>query len=455
MSWPHLIALDLGETVEVTLEGATHAITLCDIVHHWAPDRWTADNPEHRVLRSATVTLCVDGGETTLIHRPYQLPAVVGDLRLYIETTRRWATACNLAPLSLDKDVRLSVAPAGRLWGGELLRFPVGAYRWRSASYNNTWSALVPYNLLYYHRGEDFGAIPNRLPVLAVTGGEVIASPVPTVQGSNAVAVRSPEGLTVRYAHMNLETIDPALVVGAQVARGQVLAQTGCTWDGRRAQWADPHLHVSFARSTPAGEVRVSPYPYLVEAYLRDYPDAILPVAGGYTFTTVGQPVTLDATRTVIRDGEELATYTWYLHDGRVSRGPLLAQSYDRPGQYAETLVVRTPAGDEARDYAHVRVYDPAQSPAEARELLAYGWAYASPVRGVAPGTPVTIWNRLVRTEGQVLLDVGDGSPVVPIVDEAVHIYRDPGLYTVTLSGQGAVGEPVVAKLTVVVDAAR
>jgi hypothetical protein len=35
----------------------------------------------------------------------------------------------------------------------------------------------VPYNKLYYHRGEDYGAIPDRLDVVAPFEGTVIATP--------------------------------------------------------------------------------------------------------------------------------------------------------------------------------------------------------------------------------------------------------------------------------------
>ena len=116
---------------------------------------------------------------------------------------------------------------------------------------------------------------------------------------------------------------------------------------------------------------------------------------------------------------------------------------YDRPGQYAEELVVTTSQGEEARDFAHVRIYDP-----DAGRDFAYGWAYASPVREVAPGTPVLFWNRLINTVGPVSIDFGDGSSPGVITDDAVYSYRAPGHYTVTLTGGDRCSQTAVAKLS-------
>ncbi len=482
--WPQLVELGIGETIGVVLGEREYKVALRGVEHLWEPDGWIEGNVDRRTLSDAKVVLEVDGEPVTLRHRPYELPHVVGDLQIYVETTRLWATACAFDPLPIQKDVRLSIQRDGWPWGPASLQFAIRDYRWRASSYNNTWSALVPYNLLYYHRGEDYGAIPDELPVIAIVDGTVVASPVPTVRGSNSVVLRGDDGLTVHYAHMNIETITPDLAIGTRVGAGEVLGKTGCTWNGRRSQWADPHLHVGFSRALPNGEIPISPYPFLVGAYMRTYPDAVLPVAGGYHFTVPGRPVVLDASRTVIRAGERIRDVEWVCHDGTVRTGQVIDLVYDSPGQYVETLVVRTASGHEARDYAHVRVYNPNAEPAghettampEPRRELAYGWVYASPVRGLVTGEPVTIWNRLVGTGGPFLsanvpgsagahsggavagqaaatVDYGDGSVVASIGDAADHCYAAPGLYTVHVRGQGADGEPVMAALCVVVSA--
>jgi hypothetical protein len=187
----------------------------------------------------------------------------------------------------------------------------------------------------------------------------------------------------------------------------------------------------------------------LVAAYLRTYDDPVLPVAGGYYFTTVNRPVTLDGTRTVARAGHKVVSYSWRLYDGTEVSGAIVDVLYDRPGHYVETLMVETQSGVEVVDFAQVRVYDPAR---DFEDELAYGWAYYSPVRGIHPGTPVTFWNRLLDSR-DVTVDYGDGSGPEVIAEQAVHAFPRPDHYVVTLRGQGLSGEPVIAKLGVAVSA--
>ncbi len=443
-SWPDRFALNVAETRDVLIAGQAHTVTLRAVEHSWEPDYWIAGNAAHQTLREAHVTVAVDGAEAVLRLRPYQMPVAVGGLRLYVETTRAWASETMVekpaqAPL---RDVTFSAVPVGQLWGPPTLRFPIRDYRWRGAAYNNTWSALAPYNSLYYCQGEDFGAIPDRLDVLAVADGVVTASPLPSAKDSNLVAIRTGDVLA-HYGHINIETFNSRLTTGSPVRVGQALGKTGCTWQGQRSQSADPHLYVGFAH----GQQPFSPYPFLVEAYLRDYRDLVLPVAGGYVFTTVGQPVTLDASCTIVRPGDAVRAYTWRLHTGRTLTGSTVEVTYKAPGQYAVELTVETEAGGVDRDFAHVRVYDP-----EVGQPSALGWIYAWPLRGIHPGTPVLFWNRLLHTRGPVTIDYGDGWPGATIESDAWYTFRAPGVYTVTVRGHDAGGDEVMSKLRVVVE---
>jgi len=442
--WPARFSLSVAETHDVMVAGQSHTMTLCSVEHSWEPDYWITGNAAHQTLREARVTVVVDGIESVLRLRPYQMPVEVGGLRLYVETTRAWTAETTVdAPATAQvKDVTFSAVPAGQPGGPPDLRFPLRDYRWRGAAYNNTWAALAPYNSLYYCQGEDFGAIPDRLDVLAVADGAVITSPLPTAKDSNMVVIRSGD-LLVHYGHINIETLSSRLAIGASVKSGQILGKTGCTWQGKRSQWADPHLYIGFSR----GQQMFSPYPFLVEAYLRDYRDAVLPVAGGYAFTTVGQPVTLDASCTVVRPGDAVMAYTWRLHTGKTLTGPAVEVAYKTPGQYAVELTVETEAGGIDRDFVHVRVYDP-----EASQPSGLGWIYSWPLRGVHPGTPVLFWNRLLHTRGPVTIDYGDGWPGATIENDAWYTYRAPGIYTVTVRGRDTKGDDVISKLRVVVE---
>jgi hypothetical protein len=442
--WPAVFELNAGDSFRL----GDRTVMLAAFAEHWQPDHWIQNNRERKTLESASVHVDVSGEKATLLLRPYQVPVTVNGLRLYVETTKNWATKCDYAALEgIERDVRLSACLEGETWGPADVVFPVRDYRWRSSSYQNTWSSLVPYNRLYYHRGEDLGAIPDRLDVMAMFDGTVVKSPLPRGDGqSNGLTIGHASGLELRYAHMNTESILAEMTEGTAVKAGQVLAKTGMTWNGRRAQTHDPHLHAGFAFEGTS----LSPYPFFVEAYFRTYQDdALLPVAGGYYFTIPGREVKLDGSRSVARPGRKVTSHRWKLHDGRTIDAAQAGVRYDRPGLYSEELTVTLDDGSQDRDFAQVRVYDP--DPAKARKI-AYGWAYYSPVRGIKPGTQVLFWNRLINTAGPVTVDFGDGSVPQPVRSEATHAYGNPGAYTVTLSGRGPGDEPLTVRLRVVVE---
>lgn len=447
--WPDLIELSVGQSVTIATVDGPRTLTLRAVREMSEPDHWIADNPHRCTLCCAAVEVDVAGRPATLLHRPFEMPVVVEGLRLYVETTRHWACDAQIATLDWgDADVRLSVLPATYNWGPSDLRFPLRDYRWRANSYNNTWAALVPQNKLYYHRGEDFGAIPDLTPVQAVRDGFVIASPLSQPQGSNTLAIAHDDGHAFAYAHMNLDQIDPALVVGATVRAGQVLGRTGCTWDSRPCQHHDPHLHLGLHVDARRGYAR-SPYPYLVDAYFREYDDPVLPVAGGYVFTTPGRPVTLDASRSVARPGRAIKRHEWRLPDGSVHTTPTVTLTLRQPGLHSAELRITTDRGEEDRDFAQVRVYDPQSPDASA---VPFGWAFHHPHRRIAPGVPVLFWNRLANIARPAGIDFGDGSPPASIMDEVEHAYAQPGLYTVTLRGQSPAGQPATVQMRVRVE---
>ncbi len=242
---------------------------------------------------------------------------------------------------------------------------------------------------------------------------------------------------------MNIETFDQTLTVGTQVRAGQMIAKTGMTWDGRKSQGHDPHLHIGFR----FGRTSISTYPFLIEAYLRMYDDEVMAVAGAYHFAVPGESVELDGSRSVPRAGREITDYEWRLHDGRTVKEPQLRLVYDKPGLYCEELIVRTDDGSEDRDFAQVRVYDPKRG----RNIVS-GWIHYTPVRGIRPGTEVLFWNRLKKTSGNVTIDFGDDTPAKTIGKEIRHAYSKPGIYTVTLRATGPEKEPATLKTRVVVE---
>jgi hypothetical protein len=448
-SEPVVVDLRLGQPQEICVAGPTgeirRSVRLLAVQDHYWPNWHLPDAPNHQVYQSAEVEVEVDGTRATLWARPFEAPRLVNGLRLYVETTRDWACTPQLDPLApVEGDVRLACVAEGMPWGPSALRFPLRQYRWQANTYRNTWRALVPYNKLYYHHGEDFGAIPDELEVLASLDGTIVVSPLPDGDGdSNGLHVRHASGLEFAYYHMDLETIPPGLTNGAVVMGGDILGRTGMTWAGRRSQDNDPHLHWGVStRGRTLGS-----FPYLLEAYLRDYPDSILAMAGGYQYAMPGDLVVLDASRTVARPGRRVARYRWLLHDGREIEGAHATVRAEKPGLYSEELRVWADDGSEDRDYVQLRVWD-----AERGGRVGAGWFYHSPARGARAGSPVRFWNRLGGTTAPVSIDFGDGSPVTIIHRELSHVYATPGLFTTKLLSRGPGDEPVEVRMRVVIE---
>lgn len=449
--WPLYLDLNIGEVKTFSLDKdkakKKHQIQIENIEHLLEDNLWykLPELAEGKTIIGIRANILLNGEKITLLQRPYQLPVVHQGLQLYVENTRTWAEKANFQQIkNMKKEVRISVALEGENWGPENLLFPVVNYRWRSGVYNNTWGSVVPYNSLYYHRGEDFGILPNRLDLRSVLDGKITASPLPNGDGlSNAILVSHADNFVSRFAHVNTEHVKPHILPKANVKRGEVMAKTGNTYKRANAQFRDPHLHVNFEYQGNA----VSTYPYLVAAYLRDYPDTILAVAGGYAHLLPGQKLELDASRTIVRKGHEIDSYTWKLNTGAIVNTAKTVLSYEKPGLYTEELIVKTKDGAEDRDYFQVRVFENREN-----KDVAYGWAYHSPVRGIKPGMSVLIWSRLVQTKDGVIIDFGDGSKSQKIDKEIRHSYKRPGIYTVTFTGNGIAGEPATIKMKIIVE---
>ncbi len=445
--YPRVFELNVGEQYVVRLKykgkSVSRSIKLISIKPYFEPYPLFKKGPPE-VYSKVEVEVEVSGRRILLLHRPYQMPVTFNGLRLYVEAVRDWALSADIQVLNnIQRQVRLSVCADGEPWGPPMI-FPIKNYRWKAGVYQNTWSALVPYNLRYYHRGEDYGAIPGRLEVVSPFGGKVTASPLPSGDGkSNAVCIQNKSGIVFRVAHMDIETIREHCKVGNFIKSGSILAKTGMTWDGRKAQVNDSHCHTELQYNG----TQLASYPYLMEAYLKSYPDKIIAVAGGYQYTVAGDQLVLDATRSIAKEGERIKSYSWKLHTGEIRDAATITVHYDHPGLYTEQLTVKTASGAEDCDFLQVRVFDPVKN-----KKLAYGWAVYDPVRNIKPGTNVLFWNRLVNTKGTVLIDFGDGTEAVPVNKEIYHIYKTKGRYVTTLSSNSIFDEPVTIKMEVVVE---
>lgn len=443
-AWPVYVHLDVGETQEVLLRGEMYQIKLHEISYVREPNNRKPAPIGSETLIETRVLISVDGEETTLIQRPYQMPVVFKGLRLYVENTLDWVKKAGKfsAIEHFPKTAKLAVVREGESWGPNDMHFPLLNYRWRSSMYNNTWNSLVPGTSVYYHHGEDYGLMYDKFDIQAPLPGVVIESPLPHGDGkSNGVIVAYDENFSYRISHMNTGTIQPSVTAGATIKSGQILAKSGRTFQGAE-KMGNPHLHINFIYQDEV----VSTYPFLVEAYLRDYPDNILAVAGGYATMMAGEEIELDATRTVVREGYKIAEYAWELPDGSIVKEAKTKVRFDNPGNYTVALHVKSDKGDEDKDYLKIYVYNQQK---ENNDYL--GMFYHFPVRDIQAGEEVTIW----RTSGfkkPATIDFGDGSRPVQAKVKTSHVYKKPGIYTVTFSGINPSERPTMEKIKIVVD---
>lgn len=182
--WPTWVELDINETRAISRNGgAPHRFKLLAISHQIIPYRRNA--ADGTIICAATAEMEVDGSPVKLIARPYQFPTVVGRLRMLIENTKTWSESGTIAATAHAKDLSFTFTHVGESWGPADARFPIGSFRWHATTYHNTWMGLVPQDdHVYYHRGEDFGAQPNLLPVLAQRAGVVTSLPSVLVEGA-------------------------------------------------------------------------------------------------------------------------------------------------------------------------------------------------------------------------------------------------------------------------------
>lgn len=444
MAWPVYVHLNISESQKVTIAGKEYQIKVHKIEYVKEPNNRAPTNIGSETLREACVTLSIDGDTITLHQRAYQMPMEFNGLRLYVENTREWVEKANKfqAITYFPKAVKIAIGQAEKPWGPEDMHFPIAGYRWRSAMYNNTWSSLVPGKGVYYHHGEDYGVVYDTLDVQAILEGTVATSPLPSGDGeSNGLIIAHDADFSYRLSHMNIGTIKPELTKGASVKEGQTLAKTGRTYLGKE-KMGNPHLHVNFAYKGEA----VSTYPYLVEAYFRDYPDNVLAIAGGYRYIMAGDELELDASRSIAREGHKITSYSWELPDGKTIHTTKSKVRFDKPGTYAVTLDVVTNKGDQDRDFLQVCVFDKQK---QNNDYL--GYFYHIPVRSIQAGDEITVW-RAYQGKTPLLIDFGDGSKPVKAGLKTPHQYKKPGIYTVTVTNAQPSERPTTEKMKIVVE---
>lgn len=448
--------LDVGETQELILsDGQTVTLTLVGV---------QAEHDEvNRAVRSALVTLEVNGQRLEHTAQPYRLPVAFGGVQLDVPITRDYVNNANGNAWALDKDARVRVWPGASPWiTAGTFAYPA-RQRWFASA---TQMANEPVYVdggdtphkesIYYHYGLDIGGAEGRVDVLAATDGLVVSSGKEVLPGFeespvspryDVVYVRDYRGWFYRYSH--LQSIEPEVRPGQRVEMGQKIGLLGK--EGGSGGWS--HLHFEIRAPQPSGRYGVMEgYAFLWQAYQQRYGPPVRAVARPHHLIWAGRSVQLDGSKSA---GREL-TFKWTFTDGTTAEGARVSRTYLQPGSYSERLEVTDAEGNRDVDFAIVQVLD------ESESLPPTIHPSYAPTFNIRPGYQVTFRVRTFRsTDGEETWDFGDGSPPATTKSDhtrqhdpqgyatTAHRFKEPGMYVVTVrrtdrAGRTATGRVVV-----------
>ena len=464
-SLPVAVDLKVGEQATVKLcDGNSATVKLLNLHEK-------RDSLRHAV-RQAQVMVVVNGQRVTLNCATYHLPVTVGGVQVDCPITRGYNEGGD--HWGLDADARLRLWPAGHPWiTPGTFRYPLNQ-RW-FASHTLMANQIadgeeIKKKPVYYHWGLDFGGAERMVDVLAATDGEVVSVanevlepgkyPPLVKPRADVIYLRDGRGWFYRYSH--LDSIEPAVQLGARVKIGQKIGVLGKK--GASGGWS--HLHFDIVAPQPSGRWGIlEPYALVWEAYHNLHPDETLQaVARPHQLAAVGETVTLDGSRSWSRSGtNHIASYAWTFSDGQTARGAKLERRFPKPGTYSEILKVADKDGDFSYDFAEVRVRDVNQPDQQPPWIQAAYW----PTFGLKAGDEVTFKVRsfyVAPDEGEEEWDFGDGTPSVRVRSDGnaqalapngfaitMHRYRDAGHYLVRVFRANRRGETATARLHVLV----
>lgn len=439
--------LDIGESESVTLangENVTVALTGVNLVR----------DSVRNAIREAFIDLVVDGKKITLGVGNYNLPVVVGKVKIDCPTIKEF-TVSNYYRHDgiLPKDARV------RLWPKDSPFIQPGTFGFplkqslfanRSQSQNELaglgWAENPKSHTYGYHATHDFGGAEGMDEIISATDGIVISSNKKTIEGiGNLPGDVRPDVVWIvdnrdwyyRYSH--LDSVDTEIVPGAKVSLGQKIGTMG------KQGWSGGWVHLHFGVHKKNQETNkwqiIDATPYFWEAYVKKHQLKLKAIARPKKVAWTHQEVKFDGSKSLAVEGEIVA-YEWTFTDGTKAIGPVVHRRYPAAGEYSEILKVTDSDGNVDYDFAVVQVFDK-QHPE--KQIPTIHAAY-HPSLGIKAGDPVTF---LVRTfgsnTGNEVWDFGDGSEKVSVNSgvvkhhtqnqtkyaETVHVFSKPGHYVV------------------------
>ena len=401
-------------------------------------------------IRVARVRIAVDGNSTELESGNYNLPLILGDIRVDCPVTKGFYEKTNQDRWGLaGKDVRLRFWPAkGPLLEPDTFAYPV-RQRWFASDSQMTNEPVfvdgpeptigAREGEVYYHSGLDFDGAEGQEEILSASGGLVISADgqtlshikdLPVEPRNDYVFIVDNRGWLYWYGHLNSIEV----TVGQRVKVGERIGLMGKEgWSGGCS-----HLHFEIKYRQPSGLwCTEDAYAYVWETYVRQYKPGVLAVARPHRLTMKGQKVLLDGGKSRSLAGK-IIQYTWLLSDGSITTGPRTYHTYEQTGTFSEVLRVTDDKGNVDYDFTVVQVL--------AGEILPPTInANYYPTFGIEAGDTITFSVRsFAAKRGAEIWDFGDGSPRVTVHSDGnadphskdgyaltEHTYDKAGLYLV------------------------
>jgi murein DD-endopeptidase MepM/ murein hydrolase activator NlpD len=394
--------------------------------------------------RRADVAVEIAGKQFNLVCEPYRMPVEHAGLRIQADTTSRW--------INLPRRVQFSVWDASDpILDVRLFVFPLPRYRLFS---QGTQGHNEPVHLGHrdgdpngqrfcHDYGFDLAGFEGKEPVVSCIDGIVLEAHPAT----GTLAIEDDRGIVLHLGH--LDSIEPGLRPGTQVARGQTVGILG----RKGASGNFSHLHVGLFLSKEkyrAGRPcrALNLYPWLVEAYRHAAPFQLAAVARPHLAVRTGQLVRFDGTRS-LAFGSSVTSYRWEFPGRNSFPGPQVERVFDLPGTYPAALWVEDERGLRDVDFATVRVY----SKEKPESIMPTLFVTYTPSREIRVGQPVSfrIWPQGIDV-GHIRLDLGEGRVIEGYkpYTTLVHRFKAPGIHVVTVSGSAG-SLPVTQKVKVVV----
>lgn len=461
------VDLNVGESSEVTLcDGTKSTVKLLDLKE--------ARDPVCFAVRTATVTVEINGLKQELISANYQLPALVGSTQVDCSITKGNNENGDAGFWGLDKDARIRLWPSGSpLINPGTFIYPV-KQKWFAS---NTHMANEPVFVdggekpgkrpIYYHSGLDIGGSEGMVEVVAATEGLVVSVSNEVLEGHKEDSPVAPrydvlylmDARRWYYRYSHLKEFDKNVVLGRVMKMGDRLGLLGK--EGGSGGWS--HLHFEIKCRQPSGKWGTEEgYAYLWEAYLKQYQPSLIAVARPHHLLWSGESVVLDGSKSWSQSNGKLG-FEWQFGDGSIASGAIVRRTYDQPGKYSEILRVTDDRGNVSYDFADVYVCDRTHPTRVAPSIHANYF----PTTGVQPGDKVTFKVRSFGNKhGNETWDFGDGSPTRDVHSDGnevklapdgyavtTHQYQRPGEYVVQVHRTDAFGVKAVAHLCVRVEA--